>query len=102
MTSPSRPSRESTTRSSPPPQNGHFMRGGTRESGLGTRIPPDHSLLDSAERPPFSLLWTSGSRFGDVAQVHRTEGEEEKADADDGDKDARGGPGDQRDGGGCR
>src|SRR5215471_5801133 len=39
MTWPSRLSRESTTRSSSPPQKGHFMPLGTRDAGLGTRRP---------------------------------------------------------------
>src|SRR6266540_6896431 len=98
MTSPSRLSRESTTRSSTAPQKGHFMLGGTRDSGLGTRDSYGHSLPDSAARPLSAALF----RAGDIAQVYRPEGEEKKAEPDQSDENEGGGPGDQGDGSGRR
>src|SRR6266508_2505107 len=93
MTSPSRLSRESTT-----PQKGHFMPGGTRDSGLQTRNSCGHSLPDSAARPLSATLFLAG----DIAQVYRPEGEEKKAEPDQSDENEGSGPGDQGDGSGRR
>src|SRR5512143_3341916 len=73
MTCPSRLSRESTTRSSRPPQKGHFMPAGTRNRGLGT-------LGSRGYSPSFR---GRGSRFRDIAKADtgRAEDQEDQTDA---------------------
>src|ERR1700687_5124903 len=56
MTSPSRLSRESTTRSTVPLQKGHFMREETRSGGRATRGTCRYLRLSAGYRPPLPPL----------------------------------------------